>query len=144
MGNSGKTIWENVIVIVLIGVIVIFLAPIVEKIIYEVRISGITTVATKLTDEVNVMYSKLSMTREVNFPFTVEFNKNGTYNLYENVTIIERGQKISGIERLPSGGSITIDENADVSAYNIAYDDIICNMNKKSTMKCAQKPKKTK
>ncbi len=144
MGNSGRTIWENVIVIVLIGIIAIFLAPIVEKIIYEVRISSTTTKATNLAEEINVMYSKLSMTREVGFPFTVEFNKNGTYNLYENAKVIERNQFMGSMEKLPSSGSITIDENAVVSAYNIVYGDVICNMEKKSTMKCIRKPETAK
>ena len=144
MGNSGKTIWENVIVIVLIGIIAIFLAPIIENMIYKAKVSSATTSANILVSQANIIYTRLNMTRTVGLPFMIDFNDDNTYDIYEDIVITARNKKMDGVKKLPDKGSIVIDKGMQVSVRNLSYGDVVCNMKKNSTMKCIRRVKTAK
>ena len=134
---DGKNIWENVIIFVLLGVIVCFLTPIIQGIFYKSQVSGAKTSAEELVDAAQIVYQDLSLTREVVLPFTMQFRQNKTYDLYENITKIADKQLLEKGKR-PTNGSIVIDKNGNVSAQNITYGDIICNMEINKEMICVR------
>ncbi len=137
---GGKNIWENVIIFVLLGVVICFLTPIIQGIFYKSQVSGAKTSAEELVDAAQIVYQDLSLTREVVLPFTMQFRQNKTYDLYEDTTKIAAKQLLEKGKR-PTNGSIVIDKNGNVSAQNITYGDIICNMETNKEMICVRQKK---
>ena len=140
MGNKGKSIWENVIVIVLLGVIACFLAPIIINMYFTSQINSMSSNTTELLDDIAVIYGQYSISRDVNKPFTMSFNADGTYELYERTTKIASNQKLETGSFAPMGGSIILNEAAEPRASNIMYKNVLCNSQFNKPMECALKP----
>jgi len=137
MGN-GKNIWETVIIFILLGIIICFLTPIIQTIFYSSQVSNAKANANEIVSAASVIYQDLSLERQVVLPFTLEFNEDGTYNLYERTTKIVANQTFEK-DKGPSSGTVTLDENGEVSAKNITYKDIVCNRKKNKPMECTRK-----
>lgn len=134
MGN-GKNIWENVIIFILIGVIICFVTPIIQGIFFSTQLSNAKSNATELVKMSRILYGELSLRREVVLPFSIEFNEDGTYNLYENTTKIADKQILTN-GKGPKSGTIILDENSYVTAKNIRYGDIVCQKETTKTVNC--------
>ncbi len=139
MGKSEK-IWENVIIFVLLGIVVCFLTPIIQGIFFKTQLSGAKSSAEKLVDTAKLLYQDQSLYREISLPFTIQFRENKTYDLYEKTSKIADNQLLDKGQR-PTGGSIVIDINGDVTVQNITYGNIVCNMEKNKEMICVREAK---
>ncbi len=124
---AGRTIWENVIIFVLLGVVVCFITPIIQAIVYKTQMSAAESNTESLVKIAKELYADLNREREVNLPFTVSFNEDQTYNLYENTTKIAENQSLTSGET-PTSGNIIIDQNGDTTAKNIQFGNIVCNL----------------
>lgn len=135
----GNKIWENVIVFILLGIVIILVVPIVQGIFVKSQVSGAKTSAEAAVKTAEVIYESYSLDREIVLPFTVEFKKGGKYDLYENITKIASDQVLDMNGKKPLSGTVIIDTDGATYAKNIGYSGILCNMDKDRIMVCARK-----
>ena len=143
MGNSGKTIWENVIIFILFGVILCFLTPIVQNIFFKAQLKSAKSATEEAIHLTNTLYGELNILRDVSLPFTLSFNKNGTYNLYEGTTKISDNQLLEK-GKAPTSGSVILDKDAEVTVTNMTFGKVICIKQYKKDVECALKKETTK
>ncbi len=135
MGNDGRTIWETVIIFVLIGVAIVFITPIIQKIAFDSQLSTAKTSAEDLMKQLSVTYEEYSLSREVFLPFMLEFNENGTFDLYEQTTKVANNQLLEHGKK-PDAGQVILVENGETIIKNLVYGQIICNKEANKQVEC--------
>lgn len=136
---SGEKIFETMVFIVLIMIICILTFPFLEKIIYNVQDSSVTTNVNTTIDNIKNVYlnENQKIDNVVYLPFTVEYNKNG-YKTYCGGKEVKIETTINAKGNKPISGTITWGKDNNITVTNLKFKSHTCNKIAGEDVKCVR------
>ncbi len=131
---SNKTL-ENIVVVSLVGIIICFLFPIVQNIIYESEEKGAESSVYASIDSVKLLYVVESHKEKIDLPFSIQYNGD-SYVAYIGNKPYSTSNKIENKGRKPISGKISIDPNENVTVTNLKINNFVCSMPPKGDLNC--------
>lgn len=135
---KGNKILENMVIFVLIGVVVIMLWPVLQKMFERAQIDAAENKVYTLVDNVKNLYLEENQNAfsEVSLPFTVIF-KDGSYKTICSGSEVELETKLKG--KLPISGTILYGADSELSVINLEYKNFVCSMPPAGEVSCEKK-----
>jgi hypothetical protein len=128
--------WETVIVVVLIAVVICLLVPVIKVVIDNARFSGVKSGVNATAENVKDFYLNETISGTAELPFKVTFNESG-YSIFSNGKLYTSNNQLEE-KLIPTGGSIVVDENNQVSVNNLRYQNYICNKLPNTAVECKE------
>lgn len=120
VGRNG----ENVLVIIILFVILLFITPIIMNVFYKSNVRGAYISTVGLVNALNNAYMSESLKGVFFLPFEIRY-KNNKYTAYSNGQ--ETSIEIKTEGRTPDEGSIILTEEGNVIIKELKYGNIVCN-----------------
>ena len=123
----SNRVFENILIVTLIGIIFCLLFPIVQRIIYKSEIEGVKASVYGSIESVKLLYLNESNADEIGLPFTVVYNENG-YKTYIGKNEYRAFYKMDIHGRKPIGGTINITPAGLVTVTKLKFKNYMCSM----------------